>query len=56
MPEITVVTRECCELVDITRRIAALVPPDLGSGLCSVHSLHTTAALTVKPKETAPPT
>ena len=47
MPEITVVTRECCELVDITRRIAALVPPDLGSGLCSVHSLHTTAALTV---------
>jgi secondary thiamine-phosphate synthase enzyme len=39
-------TRTHAELVDLTARIAAAVPPDF-SGLCHVFCLHTTAGLTL---------
>ncbi|MBS1371403.1 MAG: YjbQ family protein [Lentisphaeria bacterium] len=47
MPELTVVTRSRCELVDISGMVARLVPARLNCGICHLHSLHTTAALTV---------
>ena len=35
------------EMIDITPRLAALVPPELTDGLCHVFCVHTTAGLTV---------
>lgn len=47
MPQISVTTRSRCELVDISSMVARLVPAELKCGICHLHSLHTTAALTV---------
>ncbi len=47
MPQLTVVTHRRCELIDISSMVAPLVPVQLKCGICHLHSLHTTAALTV---------
>ncbi|HCE46361.1 MAG TPA: hypothetical protein DET40_22680 [Lentisphaeria bacterium] len=47
MPVLGVKSREHTELVDVTSRINALVPPGMDSGICTVFSMHTTAGLTI---------
>ena len=47
MKTITIQTTRRCEIVDITRLVAAQLPADLAEGICHVYCPHTTAAVTV---------
>ena len=47
MKTITIRTTRRCEIVDITRLVAARLPADLAEGICHVYCPHTTAAVTV---------
>ena len=47
MKLITIQTTRRCEIVDITRLVAAQLPADLAEGICHVYCPHTTAAVTV---------
>ena len=46
MPTISISTGAQCQMVDITGRIMAVIPPDF-SGACLIVSQHTTAGITV---------
>ena len=47
MKTITIQTARRCEIVDITRLVAAQLPADIAEGICHVYCPHTTAAITV---------
>ena len=47
MKLITVQTTRRCEIVDITRLVAAQLPAGSAEGICHVYCPHTTAAVTV---------
>ena len=47
MKTITIRTARRCEIVDITRLVAAQLPADIAEGICHVYCPHTTAAVTV---------
>ena len=47
MKPITIQTTRRCEIVDITRLVAAQLPADIAEGICHVYCPHTTAAVTV---------
>jgi len=47
MTEIRIETDSLCEMIDITHRINAAIPPSLSCGLCHVYCPHTTAGITV---------
>lgn len=47
MKTITIQTTRRCEIVDITRLVAAQLPADIAEGICHVYCPHTTAAVTV---------
>ena len=47
MKLITIQTTRRCEIVDITRLVAAQLPAGLAEGICHVFCPHTTAAVTV---------
>lgn len=47
MAEISIITKERNELIDITALVAAQIPSSLESGVCFVFCGHTTAGLTV---------
>ena len=47
MKTITIRTARRCEIVDITRLVAAQLPADIAEGICHVFCPHTTAAVTV---------
>lgn len=47
MTEIRIESGSTCELIDITHRINAAVPPSLSCGICHVYCPHTTAGVTV---------
>lgn len=47
MAEFTIKTSRRGEIIDITRPIDELLPPDLAVGICHIFCPHTTAAITV---------
>ena len=47
MKELTVKSSRSDEIVDVTRRIEALLPAGLEEGICLIYCPHTTAAVTV---------
>ena len=47
MSELHIVSKRDCEMIDITSRINALVPPDMRCGICHIFCSHTTAGLTI---------
>jgi len=47
MKELTVKTNRNCEIIDVTRRIEALLPPEIAEGICVVYCPHTTAGVTI---------
>ena len=47
MKTITIQTTRRCEIVDITRLVAAQLPANIPEGICHVYCPHTTAAVTV---------
>ena len=47
MSELHIVSNRDCEMIDITSRINALVPPDMRCGICHIFCSHTTAGLTI---------
>ena len=47
MAEITVQSKEACEIIDITAQVAAMIPAGMKNGICMLYSPHTTAGLTV---------
>ncbi len=47
MTELTIRTSRRCEIVDITGKVEAALPPEIEEGVCCIYSPHTTAAITV---------
>ena len=47
MKELTIETNRTCEIIDVTRRIEALLPREIAEGICVVYCPHTTAGVTV---------
>ena len=47
MKQISIQTSRRCEIVDITRQVAAQLPAGIAEGICHVYCPHTTAAVTV---------
>lgn len=47
MPTLTVSTTAHAQMIDISRRIEAMLPQTLKSGICHVFCSHTTAGLTI---------
>jgi len=47
MTELTIRTSRRCEIVDITGKVEAALPPSIAEGVCCIFCPHTTAAITV---------
>ncbi|MBO4648021.1 MAG: YjbQ family protein [Lentisphaeria bacterium] len=47
MKELTIETNRTCEIIDVTRRIEALLPREIAEGICVVYCPHTTAGVTI---------
>jgi secondary thiamine-phosphate synthase enzyme len=47
MPTINIKTSAHSEMINITEKIAELIPSNIQNGLCCVFSVHTTAAITI---------
>lgn len=47
MKELTIHTSRRSEIVDITGRVAAALPPGISEGICCLYCPHTTAAISI---------
>ena len=47
MNTINIKTNKHSEMIDFTRKVSDLIPPNFKSGICHVFCQHTTAALTI---------